>query len=269
MKRKRRLEEHWDEKWLIPYADMLTLLLALFIVMFATSRVDPNKFEALSKTMVTVFTGNMGIMRNATPVPTADDNDKMTDMAVLEAVREARQLEETKSHMDKYIQDQGLQNQIETNLLQEGLQISFRDAALFDSGKATLNQESMPNLDIVGRLLAEMKQNEVRIAGHTDNLPIKTAEFPSNWELSTERALNVMKYLLRNKDLNPVQFTAVGYGEYHPKASNDTADGRSMNRRVEIMLVRKYSNQALPKTDEITSQPFVPSTESLPVKGEL
>ncbi|MBC9785388.1 OmpA family protein [Heliobacterium chlorum] len=279
-KKKQHHEEHVDETWLIPYADMLTLLLALFIVMFAVSQVDTKKFEALKKAMETVFKGGSGLMMNSSPMPTEGASDQPPEMAVMESLREARNFQEMKTQMDKYIQDKGLQNQIETSLAQEGLQISFRDAALFDSGKANLRPEALPTLDVLAELLSGLKGNDVRIAGHTDNLPISTAEFPSNWDLSAKRALNVMKRILNQGKLDPAKFTAVGYGEYHPKDTNDTAEGRANNRRVEVLIIRKYpdktssggassSTATVPAVVKPSNEENkIPSFEGLPGPGE-
>ncbi|ABZ84077.1 flagellar motor protein motb, putative [Heliomicrobium modesticaldum Ice1] len=259
-KKKQHHEEHIDETWLIPYADMLTLLLALFIVMFAVSQVDTKKFEALKKAMESVFKGGSGIMANPTPLDTEGASDAPPDMSVMESLKETRDLQEIKNRVDRYIEEKGLEKQVETNLVREGLQISFRDAALFDSGKADLKREALPALDLIADTLHNLS-NEVRIAGHTDNLPISTAEFPSNWDLSAKRALNVMKYILNDKRNNPVKFTAVGYGEYHPKATNDTPEGRAQNRRVEVMIIRQYpmpGQKATPAVVKPVPEPLAP-----------
>ncbi|MBM7865713.1 OmpA family protein [Heliobacterium gestii] len=259
-KKKQHHEEHVDESWLIPYADILTLLLALFIVMFAVSQVDTKKFEALKKAMESVFKGGSGLMANSSAVPSEGTSDSSTDAALMEALKEAQELQEAKNRIDQYIEEKGLKNQVETNLVREGLQISFRDAALFDSGKADLKRDALPALDLIASTLHNMP-NEVRIAGHTDNLPISTAEFPSNWDLSAKRALNVMKHILNDKQNNPVKFTAVGYGEYHPKASNNTPEGRAQNRRVEVLIIRQYplpDQKATSSTIKAVPEPLGP-----------
>lgn len=264
-KKKHHHEEHIDETWLIPYADMLTLLLALFIVLFAMSQVDTKKFEMVKKALETVFKGGTGVMENSSSTPTDGSSDTEQDMRIIEALQEAKELKELKENLDKYIAEQGLTKQVETKIASEGLQISFHDAALFASGKADLRPEAFRVLDTISRLL-ESQTNEIRIAGHTDNLPIHTAEFPSNWDLSAKRSLNVMKHILNNKNLDPSRFTAVGYGEYRPKEPNTTEEGRAQNRRVEVLIIRKYPEP--PKTQQGQQiQPIKPIKPAQPTAG--
>ncbi|KAB2953486.1 OmpA family protein [Heliorestis acidaminivorans] len=251
-KKKHHHEEHIDETWLIPYADMLTLLLALFIVMFATSQVDTQRFEMLKKALESVFKGGTGIMLNPSTVETEGASDEAPDLTITDSIMEARYLDDLKEKIDQLIDEQGLTNQIYTGIVQEGLQVSFRDAALFDSGRANLRPEALPVLNELSILLDNI-ENEIRVAGHTDNLPINTPEFPSNWDLSAKRSLNVMKYILNNNiQLNPARFTAVGYSEYRPIATNDTIEGRAQNRRVEIMIIRQFP-EAVPGTNTNTN----------------
>lgn len=241
-RRRRHEDEHMDETWLIPYSDMLTLLLALFIVMFAISQVDTQKFDAMKKALQVIFQGGVGVLDDPSAVPSEAPplEEPVPDNSLLqEALKEADLLTDLKEKIDQYIAEHGLNNQIETGLIADGLQISIRDAALFASGKADLQPQALPLLETIAGLL-QGQSNEVRIAGHTDNLPINTPEFPTNWDLSAKRSLNVMKFILNNKHLDPSRYTAVGYGEYHPKASNDSVEGRAMNRRVEICVIRKY-----------------------------
>ncbi|QGG46406.1 flagellar motor protein MotB [Heliorestis convoluta] len=257
-KKKHHHEEHVDESWLIPYADILTLLLALFIVMFATAQVDQQRFEAVRQALETVFKGGTGIMMNPSMQETEGTSDEMQDSNVTESFQEARSFDDLKEKIDRLIDEQGLSNEIYSGIFAEGLQISFRDAALFDSGRANLRAEALSILNELSILLENI-DNEIRVAGHTDNLPINTPEFPSNWDLSAKRSLNVMKYILNNPNLDPARFTAVGYSEYRPIATNSTPEGRAQNRRVEVLIIRQF--------EETTGlSPSNTSTERAPIR---
>ncbi|MPM43689.1 hypothetical protein SDC9_90366 [bioreactor metagenome] len=119
--------------------------------------------------------------------------------------------------------------------------IRIKDTALFPSGSAELLPESKRFGAVIAKMLTPLQQ-QIIISGHTDNIPISTWEFPSNWELSSKRALNFMKYLLAQEKLQPQRFSAIGYGEYRPVMSNDTSEGRAKNRRVEVLIQRTYKS---------------------------
>ncbi|HWR39389.1 MAG TPA: flagellar motor protein MotB [Patescibacteria group bacterium] len=245
-------EEHADETWLVPYSDLLTLLLALFIVMFAVSQVEQKKFDLMSRSFVQAFSGNTSIfeqMRTSQQPSDAPSNPpklenvpSVMNMMVGDSekayMQETVQLIQTKKSLDKYIADNGMSGDLQTTLTEEGLVIRIRDTAVFPSGSANL----LPGARRFGGELAKMLSTlpqKVAISGHTDTDPINTAEFPSNWELSSRRAVNFMRFLLsQDNRLQPTRFSAIGYGEYQPLASNDSFEGRTQNRRVEILIQR-------------------------------
>ncbi|MBO8158617.1 flagellar motor protein MotB [Thermosyntropha sp.] len=235
---KKKHEEHMDETWLIPYSDMLTLLLALFIVLFAMSQVDQQKFQEFKQMLQSLFAGGPGIMTTGEGLIEEGKKPNMENPPTSSLI-ETQKLEQYKEALDRYFKEQGLQSYITTAVTAKGLQITIQELALFDSGKADIRPEAEPVLRDLSVILAGL-DNEVQISGHTDNLPIHTPEFPSNWELSTQRALNVMKFMLQNPDLDPARFSVVGYGEYRPRANNATVEGRALNRRVELLILRKY-----------------------------
>ncbi|WP_233531644.1 OmpA family protein [Paenibacillus alkalitolerans] len=237
-----------DETWLIPYADLLTLLLALFIVLFASSQIDQKKFEEIRKSFMSALSGGKSFFDNASPVPsdinvgidTKDKSESDIEQAELEKQRtkETQELLELKKKIDQFIDDNGLTNQLETRLDNQQLKITISDNTLFASGSAALKPESRELAVSISKLLEQYTNYEVVVAGHTDNVPINTSQFPSNFHLSTERALNLLAVILENKNVGPERFSSVGYGEYKPVATNDTAEGRSKNRRVEVSIVR-------------------------------
>jgi chemotaxis protein MotB len=245
-------EEHIDESWLIPYADILTLLLALFIVLFASAQVDQKKFEHLAQSFSDAFRGNTSIFEsNRTSPQIVDGRPRQPDnIPPVTATtgdknqlwqQETAQLVEVKKMLDRYIQDNNLKGGLETALVEDGLMIRIKDTALFPSGSADLLPQSRVLAAEIAKILSTLPQNII-ISGHTDNVPINTYEFPTNWDLSSKRALNFMKFILAQETkLKPERFSSVGHGEYRPIALNDTDEGRSKNRRVEVLIIRRHN----------------------------
>lgn len=244
-------EEHADESWLLPYSDLMTLLLALFIVLFGMSTVDAQKFQEMSEAFKSVLTGGTGVLdqnsmssnnNNANsdkeiPKPSSDGLMRQKNELMR---KEQENLEALKKQLDSYIKNNGLTDQLDTKLNQSQLMITISDNALFPSGEAEVKPNARILAKAISTMLQEFPDYEVIVSGHTDNVPISTYEFPSNWDLSSVRALNFMKILLLNDQLDPKKFSAIGYGEYHPVASNETNIGRAQNRRVEVSIIRKY-----------------------------
>lgn len=233
-------EEENGEAWLLPYSDLMTLLLALFIALFAISQTDQTKVQQMAQAFSSAF--NMGgpSFFNAMGPSASPQREMMSaeDQGNAAYIQENQTLEDMKKQMDEYIKQNNLQEDLSTQMEEEGLMIRIKERALFPSGSAELVAESQRIGPLVAGLLASIPER-VLISGHTDNDPINTAQFPSNWELSSTRALTFMKYLLSlNSTLKPQRFSAIGYGEYRPIASNDTEEGKQKNRRVEILIAR-------------------------------
>lgn len=250
-KRKQHHDEHLDESWLIPYADLLTLLLALFIILFASSEMDSKKYDSIMRSLNSAFTGGSSFFEQPEVVPVpgepatkkkdADTTSEQTDLAGAQRQqiqKETAELQELKQKLDQYIQDNKLSAQLETKLTNDMLMITIRDNALFASGSATVKPEAQKLAVTISDMLTQYQQYQIEVAGHTDNVPIRNAEFETNWDLSAKRALNFMKILLQNDNITADRFRAIGYGEYRPIDSNDSADGRSKNRRVEVSIIR-------------------------------
>ncbi|MFS0690310.1 flagellar motor protein MotB [Sporosarcina sp. 179-K 8C2 HS] len=236
-KRKNREEGHINESWLLPYADLLTLLLAMFIVLFASSSLDEAKFSQISSVFNQIFDGGTGVMDNAAPTPVPIPKDSAGEQNENSSYLEDQQsLEEIQDKLDEYIAVHELENQFQTKLTEEGLLITIRDSILFESGKATIQPQYESLAKDISNLLVFEKPRQIVITGHTDNIPIQSAEFPSNWELSMMRAINFLRAIVGNDNLDPQLFSVKGYGENKPVASNDTAEGRSKNRRVEVLI---------------------------------
>lgn len=244
--RKKKHEEHIDESWLIPYADMLTLLLALFIVLFAVSTVDAAKFENMANSFKSALNGGTGPLDYTSPVsiveqtsiPTSENaiiptDDREKTIGEIDQ----NQLKEIKEKIDAYISENDLNKSLKTTLTESGLIITILDRALFDSGSAVVKKESITLAKEISQLLVTDPPRRIVIAGHTDNIPIKNNDFRSNWELSAQRSINFMELLLQNEKLDPTKFSQSGFGEFQPVASNDTNEGRAKNRRVEVKIL--------------------------------
>lgn len=243
--RKKHHEEHIDETWLIPYADMLTLLLALFIVLFAVSSVDAEKYQKLMISFNESFQGGSGVLEHPNPLPeeTITPNESQQrekrDHEDLKA-RERLDLKRLQEEIDEYIKENNLSAELETSLSSDGLLLTILDNALFYSGSAEVRPDAKRLAETISTLLVTNPPRNIVIAGHTDNRPINNAEFRSNWDLSSKRAINFLKILLENEDLNPRNLSATSYGEYHPVASNESSEGRAKNRRVEVLILPNY-----------------------------
>jgi len=168
---------------------------------------------------------------------------RRTDVEKIEQLsKQLDEFEQTKQLLEERLKQEIADKQVRLERAEKGLVITFVADVLFDSGKAAIKSELLPTLDKVARILNEnVPQNDIGIEGHTDNEPIKYSGWKSNWELSTARALSVLHYLVDDKGISPLRVSAIGYGEYRPVASNDSKEGRQLNRRVEIVILPKVS----------------------------
>lgn len=234
MTRKKRKVDSSDSggaaPWMNTYADMVTLLLCFFVLLFSFATIDAQKFEAIVRSLQ----GSLGVLDSGVTVEIEPLEQTFPGMQTSSRDEE---FDRIKHKIDVFIKDNNLENNVTLILNERGLLIRMLDATLFDSGKADIREESKYIIDGISDIIKET-ENNIRIEGHTDNVPINTFKYPSNWELSTARAVNVLKYLVENHDIEPSRFSAVGYGEYHPIDTNETSEGRQNNRRVDIMIIR-------------------------------
>jgi chemotaxis protein MotB len=253
-------EEHADETWLVPYSDLLTLLLALFIVLFAMGKTDEKKMGQMGRSFNIAFGGGGTTMfpfDHLAPQLVPGENPAATTnpdkpnvfevtpssppagtAAVQAVLRETVQLIQLKESVDRYIKLHGLVGQLDAQSTEDGVRLRIKDSALFESGAAVLRPESQKLAADIAKLLAGLPQ-QIVVAGHTDDVPINTFAYPSNWELSGARAINFMRFILnREPSLKPQNFSAIGYGEYRPIGLNTSAEGRAKNRRVEVWIIR-------------------------------
>jgi chemotaxis protein MotB len=256
MKRKKKKEEHVDEAWLLPYSDMLTLLLALFIVMFAMAKVDDEKFQEIRNEFGSILsshsTGSPAIgsvidMGNSAKEKNKTATTSSEAKAQEEAARiqlENQQLEKVSTQLQKDLEESALEGQSDVSLEADGLHITLDSSILFASGSASITNQTRKSLDTLASALKKLKAHKIVIAGHTDNVPEKgTGLYKSNWDLSAARAITVMDYLIDKKIISEDNAAIQAYADTQPKASNDTEKGRSENRRVEMIIQRSQSAQ--------------------------
>jgi chemotaxis protein MotB len=253
MKRKRR--EHANhERWLVSYADFITLLFAFFVVLYSSSQVDKRKAGRLAIAIQVAFQ-ELGVFQNVhpqskgtVPVTVAVDQgqsiiqvpqDVPGNPAIkppLDMPTEEQSLNDARALIEQALGPEIQRNEVSMSQRREGLVISLKEIGFFDSGSATVRTEA---LGAIARLADVLRQRleELRIEGHTDNVPIHTVKFASNWELSTSRATEMITLLIGKFGLSPERLSAAGYAQFHPAASNDTAAGRAQNRRLDIVIL--------------------------------
>ncbi|MGI9862064.1 OmpA family protein [Moorella naiadis] len=236
-----------QERWLLTYSDLITLLMIFFVVMYAISDTNAQKLAALASSLTQTFTGAPatcvlpdGGLPSVVPGIAPAPGD-----AAAGGTKESAELARARAELQQYIQQEGLEGQVTLRTEDRGLVVSMADAVLFPSGSAELTPDARTILQQVGRALARLP-NYLRVEGHTDNLPINTPAFPSNWELSTARATNVVRVLVATAGIKPERLSATGYGEYRPVAPNDNEADRSRNRRVDIVVLKEAYNVTEP-----------------------
>jgi len=271
MARKKRPEEHVNhERWLVSYADFITLLFAFFVVMYAVSSVNEGKYRVLSDTLEAAFdpAGTFEEeQRSMTPIQIGEvsQTDRKNDIQLQEEATNAlqqdasdmprediidtEQLNRTMQAVDTMADEleDALSPQIESDLVNIKrndlwLEIEIKSSLLFSSGSAKISRQAVPVIRDITRILKPFP-NKIHVEGFTDNVPISNPIFPSNWELSAARAASVVR-LLADTGMNPVNMAAIGYGEFRPIADNNTREGRIKNRRVVLIVLAAGNYEA-------------------------
>jgi chemotaxis protein MotB len=250
MKKTEPEEERSGYSWMDTYGDMVTLLLCFFVLLYSFSTLN----EAKAKELVSAFSGTYG----ASAIQAFDITDVKEDAIRIDQMvdfetRNKKQQDDEQSglqeEVDKafdelyrrivlYIEQNNLGGQMSVSRTEDVIILRFREIALFDSGSATIRPESAETLKHFVRIITDNigAISMVDIEGHTDTVPIHTAEFEDNWDLSVKRATNTLRILLDMALIDETKLSATGYGEYHPVATNDTPEGRAENRRVDFVL---------------------------------
>ena len=240
MLRKKKREEApvGAPAWMTTYGDLVTLLLCFFVLLFAFSTLDAEKFQAI----ITAFQGSIGIMEDGTTVePTEFISEALEEELKTKQEEELEDFRKLQEQLEAFLEEHNLQADVLVTLETIGLVLRLQDNVLFDSGRSELRQEALELLTYLSTLLkqSEFADKHIRIEGHTDTDPLHPgARYETNWELSVARASRVVRHLIETEGLAPERFTAAGYSKYHPVAPNDTAINKAKNRRVDIVILR-------------------------------
>jgi len=254
-RRKPRPEKRGAPAWMTTYADMVTLLLTFFVLLYSFSTLDVQKFRAI----IAAFQGTLGVLdggKTISNVPAVNEGTLDIDTAYDISQQEIQQIEELYEQVQGMIAKGQLPGTVELIKDERGLVVRFADRAFFDLGKADIRADALPVLEAIAEVLRPLP-NHVRVEGHTDNLPINTDRFPSNWELSTTRATNVIRFMIEEKQLDPERLSAAGYGEYRPVDTNETIEGKARNRRVDLVILRLGLIHAEPQRADSQSNEMI------------
>lgn len=237
-KPKKPEKEANHERWLLTYSDLITLLMIFFVVMYAMSNVDVSKYEKLAQSLGVAMGGGKKVFQ---VTPGLTDTKKQLDSSASGLKTEVQKLNNLKDKVDTYLKNNGLAASVNTVVSQRGLEVNLRDTILFDSGSAEIKPAVRAKLIGIGKIINSLG-NLIRIEGHTDNVPIHTAQFPTNWHLSAIRAVNVNALLIEAVHIPPQKVSIVGFGEYYPMVPNTSAENRAINRRVNIVILNSMYN---------------------------
>lgn len=236
-------EEENTDVWLLTYSDLVTQILCFFILLMSFSVIGSMKFREAAISLNEALSGT-GVL------PNWDSPIGDLPRSINEAEGKTLKLKE---ELDKKIKENKMTEHVETVIRKSGLAIILKQresSIFFDTADAQIKKEAYPILNMIGQVIKGLPNN-IRIEGHTDIRPISTPQFPSNWELSTMRATNVLRYLLSTTGIGPDRLSAAGYGPHRPIAHNDTEDGMSKNRRVEIIILRTGDNPDMEEVEPI------------------
>lgn len=233
-KKKNQSEGLRGDEWMATFSDTVTLLLTFFILLYSFSSVDAQKFKQIASAFQSVLSGqgsnqmfDMDLKEGSAPVTGETPKPEPAN---------GNDAGDIYSKVKEFIEKNNLQASVEIKEDSRGVIIQLRDNILFESGKADIKDDSKPILEKINSLIAAFPNNII-VEGHTDNVPINNERYATNWELSTARATAVLRYFVETKGQAPTKFTAAGYGEYKPVAPNDSDANKSMNRRVNILIV--------------------------------
>ncbi len=252
-------------RWLLTYSDMITLLMVFFIVLYAVSQVNKAQYEVLMKALKQVLTGQQVVTQVGGTIPIPPPVIGKTPTTSQAA--EQKMLQNLAQELQQAAQQSGMQADVSVTVASVGIRVSFLNGVLFNLGQATIRPSSFPLLDHMGAILASAPNNII-VEGYTDDIPINTYLYHSNWDLSAIRATRVIEYLIQ-QGLDPARFSAEAYSQYRPIATNTTSAGRQMNRRVDLVILRStpYTvEQIMENYDQIPGAPARagPSSQTTP-----
>ena len=260
MRRRRRPDNDSEntDRWLLTYADMITLLLAFFIVMYSMSQLDAKRFGKMAVALNGILRGGNSVLAKY-----GQDTPGMGH-----GVMKLGDLKTIQSTIEKRTARLGREGDLETELTERGLVVHIVESALFSQGSSDLKPKAMELLDLMAERVVNIP-NHVRVEGHTDDRPIQTLRFPTNWELSAARATEVVRYFIEGHNVTPARLSALGYGEFRPMRPNTSIENRAKNRRVDVVILTMELSLKEPSADlydlTTTSQVVPQSMEILSV----
>ncbi|PID28772.1 MAG: flagellar motor protein [Candidatus Cloacimonadota bacterium] len=227
-------------EWMVTYGDLVTLLMCFFVLLFSMSKVEEEKFQQIAESLRSAI-GNDDVpeagTREGLIMKSDGENESKIDAVDELGAMIAKEMDEIQSEVEEFILKNKLGGQVKTEVDDRGFVITISDVVLFNPGRAVINESSEELLTKMKDILIEFPYR-VRVEGHTDNTPIHTLRYPSNWELSSGRACEVVRYFIE-RGIPPEQLSAEGFAHYRPVADNSSRDGRAHNRRVEIVYIRE------------------------------
>ncbi|HAN10535.1 MAG TPA: flagellar motor protein MotB [Clostridiales bacterium] len=245
---KTKVEKDTSERWLLTYADLMNLLLIFFIILYAMSSVDQTKYAALAESLSDVMSGK----KPESMIEMELDKTSIIEMEAEQKAKKSANTEEKKrmaeieNKVNELIKLNNLSGFVSVTKEERGLVISITDNILFESGSAKINEGSKGIVLGIAQIINELYANQISIEGHTDSDYIRSAQFPSNWELSADRATTVVRFLVDGGKISPERIFAVGYGEFRPKVPNTTAANKAKNRRVNIVIINSSYQGSVP-----------------------
>jgi len=244
--RKEEHEEHHDERWLVSYADFITLLMVLFVVLYSMGQVNVEKYKQLAESMRTAFStgGAAEVVDSQISQAGGTSEDGSSKPIVIPGIPEGpTQSEEVAGQLTSMLSSQNLGNQVSVQTNIEGVLISLSERLVFKNDQTELMPETMEVLNTIVEMMRPIS-NKIRLVGHTNNTPPTNPLYPTNWELSLARATSVAKYLI-NSGIPPERLIVSGQGEYAPVFPNDTEQHKEMNARVEIIIIYKVDSNII------------------------
>jgi chemotaxis protein MotB len=260
MKKREDHEKENSERWLLTYSDLITLLMIFFVVMYAMSNVDAQKYQVLSQSLNGALepSGMGGSGSGGTASGGGIDvsqalADGQSDKVDPELVAAAEEI-------TKLIKEKNLQDKVSVSIQERGVVVGLMNTVLFDPGSAKIKPESVPTLVAIGQI-ANGVHNYIRIEGNTDDVPQSSPQFPSNWELSVVRATEVLRLMIDQSGVAPDKISAVGYGEYRPSVPNTSAENRAKNRKVDVVILSDQLDKSESENADLVKKQSGTTTE--------